>query len=211
MDIQEKIGKLYEFSTWVYRLAYLNILWLLFSILGLGIFGIVPATVASFAVSREWIKNKNENNIFFLFWKVYKKELIKSNLLGLTLFFIGFALYLNFEFSMMQTNIFIFGIIRVFFLISFFVYFLTLVFVFPSYVHFELKVFQLLKHSFFIAVARPLETMIILLLFSVIYFTLLLIPGLIPFFGISLFAFLAMTVSLNAFSKLESQTLNGEI
>ncbi|QHE53027.1 YesL family protein [Pontibacillus sp. HMF3514] len=211
MDVQGVTGKLYTFSTWVYRLAYLNVLWLFFTVIGLGVFGIAPATVASFGVSRKWVKDKDESNIFLSFWQIYKQEFIKSNGIGFILFSVGFALYLNFQLTMMIDNIFMFTVIRVLFLISFFVYFLTVVFIFPVYVHFDLKVLQLLKQSFFIAIAAPLETIITLLLFSVVYFTLALIPGLIPFFGLSLFAFISTIVSLNAFSKLESRISGSSI
>ncbi len=40
---------------WITKIAYLNLLWLGFTLLGLIIFGIFPATAATFTVARKWV------------------------------------------------------------------------------------------------------------------------------------------------------------
>lgn len=42
----------YQVFTWIARLAYLNLLWIGFSVLGLGIF-VFLATVSMFAITRK--------------------------------------------------------------------------------------------------------------------------------------------------------------
>ena len=57
--MQELNNKLNGLGEWVIRLVYLNFLWIGFSLLGLGILGIFPATSALFSVLRKYfIKNE---------------------------------------------------------------------------------------------------------------------------------------------------------
>ncbi|GAF20232.1 hypothetical protein JCM19046_4941 [Bacillus sp. JCM 19046] len=44
---------LYTWSDWAMRMAYLNIIWLLFTAIGLFLFGFMPATVALFTLVRK--------------------------------------------------------------------------------------------------------------------------------------------------------------
>ncbi|BDG36084.1 DUF624 domain-containing protein [Saccharococcus caldoxylosilyticus] len=48
-------GKLYRVCEWITRLACINILWMLFTLAGLIVFGIAPATVALFTIVRKWL------------------------------------------------------------------------------------------------------------------------------------------------------------
>ncbi|MBO1911160.1 DUF624 domain-containing protein, partial [Microvirga sp. 3-52] len=50
------------------ELIYINILWILFTILGLGIFGIFPATVSMFTIVRKIIVKEEKFKIFNTFW-----------------------------------------------------------------------------------------------------------------------------------------------
>ncbi|MFA9556724.1 DUF624 domain-containing protein [Evansella sp. AB-rgal1] len=54
MDNKGLIGNLYRVSEWLIRLAYINILWMLFTIVGLIILGIAPATATVFTIIRKW-------------------------------------------------------------------------------------------------------------------------------------------------------------
>ena len=56
-----------RFCTWVMRLAYLNVLWILFSLAGLVVFGLMPATAAMFTVAREWAKGNTDAPVFSVF------------------------------------------------------------------------------------------------------------------------------------------------
>ena len=68
------MGKIYSVCQWIYRLAYSNVLWLLFMTLGLFVFGAVPSTVAMFAIIRKWIKGETEFPVLSFFGKSIKKS-----------------------------------------------------------------------------------------------------------------------------------------
>ncbi len=72
-----------SFCTWVMRLAYLNVLWILFSLAGLVAFGLMPATAAMFTVAREWAKGNTDAPVFSVFFRAFKKEWRASQILGL--------------------------------------------------------------------------------------------------------------------------------
>ncbi len=60
----------YRFAVWVTKFAYLNLLWIAFSLLGLGLFGLFPATAAMFAVVRKWINGEKDIPVFHVFLEV---------------------------------------------------------------------------------------------------------------------------------------------
>src|SRR5690625_1946818 len=92
------MGGFYTLANWIMRLAYVNILWIAFSLVGIIILGFFPATIGMFTVIRKWIQGDGDIPIFTTFWATYKKEFLKSNLLGLFLSLIGYILYIDFIF-----------------------------------------------------------------------------------------------------------------
>src|SRR5690625_1648074 len=88
---------LYQFCVWLMCLAYLNILWLAFSLLGLLIVGFAPATLAMFSVIRKWMMGEKEVAIFPLFWKSYREEFFRANIIFLILAAIGWIFYIDFQ------------------------------------------------------------------------------------------------------------------
>ncbi|MCI4139356.1 DUF624 domain-containing protein, partial [Bacillus vallismortis] len=79
--------------TCVMRLAYLNVLWLLFSLAGLVVFGFMPATAAMFSVTREWAKGNTDAPVFSFFFQAFKKEWRAAQILGLILETAGLFLF----------------------------------------------------------------------------------------------------------------------
>lgn len=73
----------YRFCEWVMRLAYLNLLWIGFSLAGAVVFGLAPATAAMFAVTRQWVMGNTDIPVFQTFFQTFKKEWAKSSVLGL--------------------------------------------------------------------------------------------------------------------------------
>ena len=73
----------YSVSEWVMKFTYVNILWITFSILGLFVLGLFPATTAMFAVIRKWVLKLPDIPTFKTFTSAYKKEFLKSNVIGL--------------------------------------------------------------------------------------------------------------------------------
>jgi uncharacterized membrane protein YesL len=204
MKLQGWKGGLYRLSEWIMNLAYMNLLWIAFTLLGLIVFGLMPATVAMFAVLRKWMMGNLNLPVFQAFWKFYRKDFLKSNVTGLVLFVIGYILYIDitvFEFGQSiygqihQLGVFIIAII----------YTIALVFFFPLYVQYDLKWFQYIKLSFLTGVSSPFRAIWMLFLVYGLYFVITKIPGFILFFGGSVTGYLWLMIALPLFAKLEKK------
>ena len=189
-------------SEWLLRLIWTNLLWIGFTLLGLGIFGIMPATVAMFTVVRRWTMKDFDTPIWSLFKTTYFKEWKKSNLIGVIFALIGGFLFLDLSFSEQMTGFFSL-FLYVFFLVLFMIYILTLAFFFPLYVQYTFTIKEYIKQSLFHAIASIKDIIILLLGLAFIVYLLAKVPGLIPFLGGVLPSYWIMTICMKRFRKME--------
>jgi len=197
------IAGYYKFSVWAMRLAYVNLLWIVFTILGLGIFGFMPATTGMFAVIRKWNMGDDEIPIFATFWQSYKQEFIKVNILGILLFAIGYLLIVEFQILRMQESV-LYQIVSFGVLVSLFIYTIVLTYFFPIFVHFNLKITDYLKWPFIIGIIHPILTVVLIGGMAVLYYiALMTVPAILFFFGGSITAFIIMWGASKSFSKYE--------
>lgn len=195
-------GSLYNGFDWIFKFAYVNILWMLFSLLGLVLFGFFPATVALFTIIRKWLMGNGDIFVFKTFWNTYKKEFLKSNLLGLILVIIGAIFYLDLYFIKENTSS-IQNLLYIPLYMFIFSFLLTSLYLFPVYVHYDTKVFQVLKNAFLIMLINPLYNLLMISGVVITYYGLSFIPGLLFFFGGSVIAYSLMWPSYKAFQKVE--------
>lgn len=211
MQMSGAMGGILRFSEWAMKLAYLNFLWILFTILGLGIFGIMPATVATFTIARKWLKQEEDVHIGKTFFSTYKKEFIKSNGIGFILAMFGMILYVNYQYiNVIENPIIHIVIVSFIFMMSIF-YMILVLYIVPVYVHFELKLSQYFKYALMIGIMNIPLTILMILSIYLLYLFLMFIPGLIPLFVISLLALVIMGISYYAFLRIEKQTSGGLI
>src|SRR3954471_20743674 len=97
-------NKLNDIGEWIFRLIVLNFLWMGFTIMGLGVLGIFPATNALFSVLRKYLMNKKEVKIASDFAHFYRKDFLKSNALGYLLSLIAVVIWIDFRYFMSITN-----------------------------------------------------------------------------------------------------------
>ncbi|EGQ9417487.1 DUF624 domain-containing protein [Vibrio cincinnatiensis] len=75
---------------WLTRLAWLNLAWIGFSLLGGGVFGIFPATVMVCVMLRRYLNGASKVTIKDM-WEQYRQEFIASNQTGWLLVFPTFS------------------------------------------------------------------------------------------------------------------------
>lgn len=196
------MGGLYRICEWIMRLAYVNILWIFFTVIGLVIFTVTPATVAMFTVVRKWVMGEIDVPVFRLFWNSFRKEFIRANLLGLILGLIGFILYIDFLYIVNIDGVYS-SVLNVGLIVVLFFYIVVLLQIFPVFVHYELKTFQYLKYAMFIGLSFPLRTVMVAMGVVVVYFIITLFPGLHLFFSASTVSYIIMWISNNTFKKIE--------
>lgn len=196
---------LYHIAEWITRLAYLNVLWVFFTIVGLGIFGFFPATAAMFAICRDWLNGKTGIPVFTSFWNYYRKDFFKSNVLGLLISFIVIIIAVDFYFIFVTSDTLIrWAYVPLLTLVILSMLFLF--YVFPTFVHFDLKITGIIKTAFLVIFAKPLSTLVILICLAAMLVLMKLLPALAFIFGGSSIAYMLMWQSLFVFAKVTSKT-----
>lgn len=190
-------------SEWILKLLYLNILFIAFSFLGMLILGIFPAIAAMLFVIRKWLMGDTEIPMFKTFWQSYKKDFLRSNLLGFIMTFFGLTIYLYYI-LLNQLGESILWLRYPLLMISF-VYIVFLSYVFPVFVHYDLKIVRVLKTTLYIMSVSPLSTIMMISGSMIIYFAISYYPGLVPLFGGSLTGFMVMWSSYLAFSNVKQR------
>lgn len=196
----------YSVCDWFSKIAIVNILWLIFTLTGLVILGIMPATVALFTVVRKWTVSETEIPIFQVFFQTYKKEFFRANLLGLFITAIGSFLFydLRLVLSIGGNLQFVLGVPL---LIVIGCFLLTLLYIFPVYVSLELSFLNYFKYALYMSILNLHTTIfmiIVLLLFSIL---LSFLPGFIPFFSVSVIALVIMLAATIAFQRIENKQM----
>lgn len=187
---------------WVTSLALINVLWYLFTLRGLVIGGVFPATTAVLGVSRKMILKGTDVNIWKTFNQVYREEYLQSNILGWFLSGIGGLLYINYKIIANSAGEIAIITLFAFYLVLFF-YSIIVLWSFPLLAHYKSTWIQHLKNAFIIGFTKVHYTFAIgLMAFAVMYFSFE-YPGLVPFFSISMVATGGMWFSLQIFTKID--------
>lgn len=197
-----------KFNTIIYlmlRLAYINVLWFFFTLVGLVFFGLVPATTALFAICRKLITDDDSFNIFPMYWSLFRKNFVKMNGYGIIISIIVYFLYFDFTFLHLNSGkLHLLFPVLIFILTSFII---TMLVFFPVYVHFDLKFFQYFKQAFLIAILAPLRTLMIALVAVLIIGVAFILPGIIPLFPVSVFAYVSTLICRRTFLHVESKKI----
>ncbi|WP_449540362.1 YesL family protein [Ferdinandcohnia sp. Marseille-Q9671] len=195
--------KFNSYATWMVKVAYVNLLWIGFTIAGLGVFGLFPATGAMFEIVQKWLRNEPVDRIFHSFWKTFRKEFFDLNKYGLFFILIGYMLVYDFLFIYQNVDK-----LQLLFPVLLFLaicYLVALLYFFPIYTQFEMKFFQYIKQSFLIGASSLLETLLILTACMLLGIVVNLIPGIIPLFTGSVLAVAITWCSNRALHKIKGQ------
>ncbi|MBM7585954.1 putative membrane protein YesL [Bacillus pakistanensis] len=196
--------RFYRFSEIIMKIALFQILWFVFSLCGLFILGILPATVGLYTVIRKWLMgNEGNRSLMKIYWRTFRKEFWKANAYGFALFSISFLLYLNFSLIKFTEGLFHISLLVGLCTLSI-LFIILVIYFFPVYVHFRLKKWtQYFTMSLLVGISFPFHTMAMLIGGIVLYMLFMWIPGLIPFFCVSMFALLFMWMTLKVFSRMQ--------
>ncbi len=202
MELSGMWGGFYRISVWVTRFAWLNILWIAFTLLGLILFGIMPATIAMFAVARKWVLKEYDTPVFETFFKEYKYNFLRANLFGLIIYIIGYFLsvFLKYTGLMNSSNIYpvLFGI----FVLAAFLYVMLVLYIAPVYVHYQLRFWQYIRYAVSIGAVNLHYSICAITVLAGIYFASLKFPGITLFFSFSVSAYATMFIVHIGFRQL---------
>lgn len=202
MEFQGRSGWFFQRLDWVARLAYVNLLWLAFTALGLVVLGLLPATIALFALLRQWLRGNEPVPIHRAFWEVYRADFWKANRLGLVLAAPAGWLYLALaalgasESTVARlAQYLLFGVAIM--------YGVTLLYCPPVFAHLELPVGGIVRAAFVLGVSHPLQSLLMVAGGAVALLAMLAVPGVLPFFGVSLPALWVMWLAHRILLRLE--------
>ncbi|WP_158738247.1 YesL family protein [Alteribacillus sp. YIM 98480] len=195
-----------RFFEWFMNIAYLNILWILFTLLGGVVLGAAPSTSAMFAVIRKLFLAEEKVPVTRLFLTYYRKDFFKINGLFYCFVVMGIILLADVYFLMgMNSEIAAVFLILVGFLSV--IYVIALIMFFPVYSHYDVRFFSYFKHSIFIGIMRPLHVLTMAIGIFVSYYVMLFLPALFFFFGMSLGALIIGSVCHHIFLKIDNSTI----
>jgi len=196
--------KLYSITEWIYRLAFVNFLWIVFTLLGLVVFGIFPATMSMFSVIRKWVLSEPDPQIFRDFFKYYKRDFLKSNFIGLIFVIAGMIFYIYIQYiGATLDSILIYTHIPLYFFMV--IVFLTFLYLPPVFVHYDVGFFQVFKNSFIIMIMNPIYTIVLVVSIVITVYVLKYIPGALFFFGGSTISYTIMQICYLAFQNFENR------
>lgn len=191
MKISGMSGYIYRITELVAKFAFLQLLWIVFTIVGLGIFGIFPSTAAMFSVARKWVMGIEDAPVFKTFWQTYKSDFFKINGLGLILSVIGYILYIDYHFFGFGASVGS-SIIKIVLILIGYIFITTCIYLFPIFVHFQYRFWEYIKYSFLFSVAAPFKTFGVFVITYLVYLLLMKVPALLLFFVGSVISYIWM-------------------
>ncbi|WP_062354037.1 YesL family protein [Bacillus kwashiorkori] len=191
-------------SEWIWRLMLTNFLWIGYTLIGIGVFGFMPATVSLFTVTRRWIKGDTEFSVWQVFKETYKKEWMNSNKAGLIFALIATFLFIDLRIANYMQGLFS-VFLYIFFVFLFFVLFMTVIFFFPLYVQYTFSMKEYIKQSFFHSIVSIKDTLVIILGLLFIAYIFKQWPGLLLFMGGVIPSLWISFICKTRFKKLEEE------
>lgn len=204
--IDHILTKWNRIGDWVFRLAYLNTLWFLFSIIGVGFLGVFPATSSMFTILRKWLASE-EVSVFQTFKETYQNEFVSANKIGWIFVLLGLFLVIDFIYlGAMEGTIYT---LIIFLLIPVsFIYMSMLIYIFPVMANFQLSTIDYLKYAFIMSISFPHFTFVSILGAITIVVLFISFPLLISFFCASAFALLYLVISRWIFNRIGKRELS---
>ncbi|WP_456278943.1 YesL family protein [Bacillus sp. AK128] len=195
---------IYRVCEWIMRLAYVNLLWISFSVLGLVALGTFPSTIAMFTVVRQWIKGEIDIKIFPAFWNSYKNDWVKANIIGAILVSVGLVIYIESKIIFSSTEPLV-QFSKYPFLLLVGVFLFLVLYILPTYVHYQITIVQLFKNSLLLFLVNPFYNIVMALGLVLLYSIFRIIPPLAFFFAGSASAYVIMWACYQAFNHVDKK------
>ncbi|MDM5330546.1 DUF624 domain-containing protein [Neobacillus sp. CF12] len=139
---------------WLWRLLYLNAIWILFS---LPVITVIPATASMFSVLDKWVREDQHEPDFKVYFREFKRLFLKSYLLGLSIVLIGGLLFLDLLILRNAVSD-IFVTIRYGLLLFSLLFLIAVSYSFPVYLRYQYPWYKTLFFSFMLGIRNPAIT-----------------------------------------------------
>ncbi|WP_050183795.1 YesL family protein [Domibacillus robiginosus] len=188
--------------SWIAKMAYVHILWMLFTTAGLVLFGFFPATAALMAVCKQWLDGEESVPVFRTFWTEYHSSFVAVNKIGLTFAAAVLVLYVNF--LVIQQNGASLMVIAAFFLAVFFLAVLS-THLLPVYAEKKGSFLHVWKTAFIMSIFNLPISLAVLIGQSAIYYLLFSYPSAALFFLSSTLVMIQLWLVQHSFNRVEKK------
>ncbi|MBA0947854.1 YesL family protein [Enterococcus gallinarum] len=199
-----KINQLAQYLDWIAKFAYLNILWLGFTFLGIGIFGFFPATMTCFIMLKGFVIEGETEWTVKQFFSCYKKVFFRSNGIGSICSLIIGSLVVNLQLVLTSEEPLFIGL-RIPILLTIIGTIFMLVYVFPISVYGKRSLYQTFFSACCFALAFPVQTAKVLIFLILIAGIGFLFPMFLLFFSGSVSMYLVLKNYVLLQAKIEQQ------
>lgn len=187
----------------IYYMMKLNILWILFTLRGGIIFGVIPATLTVFGCIRNRLRNQYEGKVYVEFKEGYH-DIFKESL-PITMGFVVLALVVFFETALINGAGQQDFILQLVLKATRMLLVMTGIFLFPVYVHFDLHGSKIWLQPFLFLFINPLQAIVTVIMACVVSLLYMTNPLLVLFLGLSLPAYFLMGMMLKRFDRLQER------
>lgn len=195
------LNKIYGITSWITNLAFINILWLSFTLLGIIILGFFPSTVAMISVLKKLLVAETDINIFREFLTSYKQEFKKSNQLYLPFILIGFILIIDIRFILIMNFPYSQLLVGIFYLLIFFLA-MTFLYSLVVYINSTAGKREIVKKSFILLLTSPITNFYLLTIICLMYLLTVKVVGLIFLFSGSLLGLMTLLIVVKTKGKI---------
>jgi uncharacterized membrane protein YesL len=199
------MGKLNVLCEWLVRLVLIQFYWVLFSLLGLVVFGLVPSTMAMFSVTRKLVIKNEDVPLFRTYKESFFSQFWKGNGAGAILLIVSAILYVDYRFFIEHETMSAVAILIL--TISFFAG-MIVCFLFPVYAHYDVGAWEGIKKSVFVCLSHfhyGLLAMVGVGLLVVLY---VMFSGLLILIGGSTIAMFLTILGQKVFKNIEQKYLS---
>jgi uncharacterized membrane protein YesL len=208
MTSSRLLTTIYRTCIWISKLAYLNLLWLFFTLTGAILLGVGPSTAGLYSVVRKWQREGiDQTRVFKTYWSTYKNDFWRANFLSWIFIITGFILYFDLRFFQSQTGVLSLLLFSLSVAASV-VYIAALVYLFPIFVHFDLRFSQYIKNCILIPLLRPFDAFTALSGVIIVSYVATTNLTLLLLFSISLLGLYINWIAQRSFLKIEQKQQN---
>ena len=191
-----------------FNLILLNILWTLGCLSGLIVLGIFPATVAMVAVIKHMVMEDDNPSIVRLFLENFNEQFFMANLLGYFMVAIGLIIFIDIRWIQEMNEGLLQQVMMGLTFIVVLIYLLSLMYLFPIYLHFRFTFIQYPFQAFIMAIGKPVQTLFLIVAMIIMIMVYMIFPVLMVVFGLSLIFYLLTRVTATSFPRKD--TYNSE-
>jgi uncharacterized membrane protein YesL len=144
------MGKVTLICDWLVRLVLIQCYWVLFSLFGLVVFGLVPSTMAMFSVTRQLVLKNGDVPLFRTFKESFFSQFWKGIGAGAILLIVSVILYVDYRFFIEHETM---GAVALLILMIGVFIGMIVCFLFPIYAHYDVDIWEGIKKSVFVCLS----------------------------------------------------------